>query len=64
MMNQKLKQIFDTIKYDDKYTKEFEGAYLKNATFDKKTKSLDVSIHNVTNLTATYRFKKTTSSKW
>ena len=37
-MNQKLKQIFDTIKYDEKYLVEFKDAYLNNATFDKKSK--------------------------
>ena len=50
-MNQKLKQILDTIGFNEDYIQELKSAFLKSAKLDKKNKSLDVLIHNNTNLT-------------
>ncbi len=50
-MNQKLKQILDTIGFGENYIKELQNAFLESAKIDKKNKSLDVLIHNDTNLT-------------
>ena len=51
-MDQKLKQILQTIKYNDIYIPEFKNASVRSASLDKTTKILEVLIHNYSNLSS------------